>query len=52
MADRITNDTCHTWTHHTIAGVCVECVAHGVVFTGTKEQATEQRTQHEQENRQ
>ena len=27
----ITNDTCHTWTHHVDRAVRVECVAHGVV---------------------
>jgi len=27
----ITNDTCHTWTHHVGGALVVECVAHGVV---------------------
>lgn len=27
----ITNETCHTFTHHAGRAIVVECVAHGVV---------------------
>lgn len=28
---KITDDTCHTFTHHVERAVVVECVAHGIV---------------------
>lgn len=56
MADQITNETCHTWTHGVGIGnagkIRVECVAHGVVHDGTREEAKEQQDQHRQEHQQ
>ena len=43
----ITNTTCHAWTHHTAGGTRVECVAHGVVFDGTADEAKAARLEHE-----
>jgi hypothetical protein len=52
MGEPITNTTCHQWTHHTAAGLRIECVAHGVVADGVKrEQVAEQQEQHRQEQR-
>jgi len=44
----ITDTTCHTWTHHVGKAVRVECVAHGVVFDGPRDQATEAKREHDQ----
>jgi len=56
----ITNDTCHTWTHHVDRAVRVECVAHGIVVDvdpqpkgqpSAREIAAAARAEHEDESR-
>jgi len=59
-AATITNDSHHVWTHHTDRGVCVECVACGVLEEippqpkdqpSAREIAKATKAQHEEENR-